>query len=296
MVCNGVANKDVRHLPGRRALLKGLLALALGGLPEARALHTFTPSKTGLATTVLYRGSRKAPELALTFDDCFLLQPLLELEKLLDEAPDVRVTFFPVGLALLGTSAGDKDVWQRLVAKGHGIGYHTYAHQRPSSLTAEELGRDYDKWLWCCRKALAQEPAVNFARPPYGDCSPSFIELCADRKLVPTLWSKDWSRDPAAVAQQLPKARAGDIVLLHVRPADIVSARCVIAALPWLGLAGVSLGELYVDSQGGLLVRRAFLAGEPPGACPEPRLVPLEHGPRRHPGPHENRDGDPRSV
>jgi len=222
--------------------LKALLALALAGRPRL----VLAEEKT---VPVLWRGAREVPHIAITFDDCFFLKLLQQLEKLLDDKPSVKVTFFPVGLALLNTIRKDADLWKRLRQSGHEIDYHTYDHRHPSKLTSEELQEDYDKWLAACEKALGEEPTVRFARPPYGERSQSFLDLCADRELILAMWSRDWSCCSETVPERLAEAKGGDIALMHIRAVDIETAEETLALLPAISLRAVGLSELYFASR-----------------------------------------------
>lgn len=231
---------------GRRKLLKSLAGAALWDL--------LRPASTAVsADTILWRGARDMPGVALTFDDCFSLALLQELEKALDQHPHVRVTFFPVGIALLNTSRNDKDLWQRLARKGHEIGYHTHEHRRPSDMTLEQFEEDYGKWLSAYEQAAGEQANLRFARPPYGDRSRSFLDLCEGHDLVPTMWSKDWSRTPEP-APRMTTSMGGDIALMHVRGVDIQLAKEVLKVLPSLPLRGVGLSELYYGSKKQLVV------------------------------------------
>ena len=50
---------------------------------------------------LIWNGSRKFKRMAFTYDDCYLLNKMQALEELLNEYPEFKVTFFPVGQKLL---------------------------------------------------------------------------------------------------------------------------------------------------------------------------------------------------
>jgi peptidoglycan/xylan/chitin deacetylase (PgdA/CDA1 family) len=224
----------------RRQFLKALVALAgssaLTGLPAAAPF-----ARAAAKPPVVWHGRWGQPYLCLTFDDCFRAKTLQGLEALLNANPAVKVTFFPVGTALNYTTLYDAGLWKRLAGYGHEIGYHGYDHRHPSRQSDIECLIDYDRWLAACRQALGAEPAVRFARPPYGETSDSFLNLCARRGLVPVTWSAN--RQALARRSTL---RGGDIILMHVDDEELAMARAGLALLAQPPpLAAVTLSTLY---------------------------------------------------
>ena len=201
------------------------------------------------APSVFSRGSKRLPKVALTYDDCHLVTVLQKLEKILDANPDVRITLFPVGEALLSNETKDPGIWKRFAQRGHDIGYHSFYHDNLELFKTEEVLRDYDHWLDALRQVLGFEPLVHFARPPFGNVSPQFLNLCRERGLVCTMWSWGWGGTDVAdvVAYNVPKTKNGDIILLHTRTFDM---NVTSAGLPWLAaqdIQAVSLRQLYYD-------------------------------------------------
>lgn len=231
---------------GRRAFLK--LALALGGwaaLEGSGLRRILGAAADGAPPDVFYQGKRRLPYVALTFDDCNYTHLLQELEQMLSAYPRVKVTFFPTGIALEKTCYEDADLWCRLISQGHEIGCHSYAHQLASTLSAEEMRDDYDLWLEAAEHALGYLPAVRFARPPYGELAYAFMKLCADRSLVPAMWSANWGTAPERAEQEIPLMRGGEIALLHIREADIENTRLALRTMAERGFKGVTLSTLY---------------------------------------------------
>ena len=109
----------------RRDFLK-LGGTALLGLSASK----FAPlgDEPNFTAPLIWNGTRKFKRIAFTYDDCYLLKKMQDLEALLDEYPDFKVTFFPVGTKLTNLDQQDPGIWKRLVDKGHEIGYHTYEH------------------------------------------------------------------------------------------------------------------------------------------------------------------------
>src|SRR6188474_1109060 len=95
----------------RRDFLK-LGGLALLGI----SANQFSPAQEGFPFTapLIWNGSRKFKRIAFTYDDCYLLNKMQDLEALLDEYPEFKVTFFPVGVKLTSLEQQDPGIWKRL--------------------------------------------------------------------------------------------------------------------------------------------------------------------------------------
>lgn len=197
---------------------------------------------------VIWHGKRDVPLIALTFDDCYNLIALHELEDILDDNIEARVTFFPTGLALRNTSSKDAELWQRLLAKGHEIAYHGYSHDLPSTMSTNEMIADFEGWYGLCSQVLDRTPEVRFARPPYGDMSSSFMNLCCERSLVPVMWSSNWGGIHRRRYREVEQVQNGDIVLLHIRQQDVENARAALPIIKEKRLRVVTLSELLSDS------------------------------------------------
>ena len=224
--------------------------LKLGGLSLlGAAFLPFEPAASAYQEqAVIYQGSAHYKRVALTYDDCYLVSMLHRLEDILGQHPDVRITLFPVGEALLNNQTKDPGVWNRFVDKGHEIGYHSFDHTNPEVVSAENVVADYDRWLNALREVLGQEPVVRFARPPYGNTSSSFLYMCAQRGLVPTMWSTGWGGPTeSVVTYTVPKIQRGDIVLLHTRPEDMDTTADALPELAARNIQPVTLSQLYLD-------------------------------------------------
>lgn len=197
---------------------------------------------------IIYRISERLKRIALTYDDCYLVSMLHRLEAILEQNPKVRITLFPVGEALLNNQIKDPGVWKRFYEKGHEIGYHSFDHANLEIVSPENVVADYDRWLTALREVLGIEPTVRFARPPFGNTSRSFLYMCSQRGLVPTMWSTGWGGPTESILKYtVPKVQPGDIVLLHTRPEDVDTTKKALPELAKRGIQPVTLSRMYLD-------------------------------------------------
>lgn len=194
---------------------------------------------------VMVHGRRDLPFVALTFDDCYLFREMQRLEAILDNTPGLKVTFFPVGTALENTSTKDPDLWPRLYRKGHEFGYHSYDHTTPSEMNTPDAIADYDRWLEAVSRAIGETPPVRFARPPFGDRSFSFLDMCVARDLIVAMWSTDWPAmlDPNRRSSR--RVEAGDVIIFHTRAEDNDNLPVILSMLTERKLHPLTMSELY---------------------------------------------------
>lgn len=230
-----LSRRDFLKLTGAGILAASLPRLDLASAQEAQS------------APLIFRGSTRHPYFALTYDDCYLVKVLQKLEALLDQFPDFHVTFFAVGTALLNTNGKDPGIWNRLYAKGHEIGYHSWDHVNIGVMSPNTALDDYRRWHEALVQVMGFEPVVRFARPPFGVLSHSFDVLCEKNNLVNTIWSTGWGGELEVGLNAAKRSKNGDIVLMHIRPEDIATSA---EAYPWMkanGLTSVTLGKLYDD-------------------------------------------------
>ena len=229
----------------RRDFLK-LGGAALLGLAGTRFVLA-QQQDDNFTAPLIYNGSRKYRYMAFTYDDCYLLSRMHDLEALLDEFPDFHVTFFPVGEKLLDLDQQDKGIWKRLVEKGHEIGYHTFDHVNLSVMSLQTALEDFDKWNNALTEVLGRRYEVKFVRPTYDVISYTLDALCQERGLVAVLYSIGGGGEPELVMNAIRTGRNGDIVQMHIRTQDYDSSKQAFPYLKQEGIGAVTLSRLYDD-------------------------------------------------
>jgi peptidoglycan/xylan/chitin deacetylase (PgdA/CDA1 family) len=217
-----------------------LLAAALPDLRTASAQENDS-------APLIWRGSTRHRYVALTYDDCYLVKKMQDLESLLDQYPEFKITLFPVGVALLNNESKDPGIWKRFVDKGHEIGYHSWDHINFGVMSPSVALDDYARWLEAFTKVLGQTPEVRFGRPTYGSLAYSFDVVCRQHGLVNTMWSTGWGGALEDGLNAAKRSQNGDIVLLHIRTQDVNTS---LQAYPWMrenGWSAVPLSQLYDD-------------------------------------------------
>ena len=236
---------DSKHF-SRRDFLKLSSASFAAGL-----LGVYTPGVLARETEpesfqAFFHGRRDQARVALSYDDCHLVHILQDLEKLLRDYPEVRVTFFPTGEALLTTNDKDAGIWQRFLEGGHEIGSHTFDHVNPDVRSTENLLEDQAKWVGALHQVTESRPPVRFARPPYGSSSPTYGRMCASKGLVSTMWSASWGGELELARKNMEAVENGDVILMHTSTQDVETNTPVgLDLLAERGIRAVTLSELY---------------------------------------------------
>src|SRR3990172_4516044 len=212
----------------RRDFLK-LGCAALLGISASKLLPL--QDEPNFTAPLIWNGSRKYRTMAFTYDDCYLLKRMQDLEILLNEFPDFKVTYFPVGAKILDLERQDPGIWKRLVDNGHEMGYHTFDHINIGVMSPAAVLKDFDKWQGALNQVLGMDYSVRFVRPTYDVISYTLDVLCQERGLVAALFSIGGGGEPDVVFRAIQRGKGGDIVQMHIRTQDYNSS---VLAFPWL--------------------------------------------------------------
>jgi peptidoglycan/xylan/chitin deacetylase (PgdA/CDA1 family) len=125
----------------------------------------------------------------------------------------IRVIFFMTGTEM----EKYPDVVRKVMASGHTVAYHGYAHQSMRKQTLAEFKQDMAR-----RKLLEQQFNIklNLYRPPFGDLSITGLIMLIMSRIKIVMWSRD-SRDSFDTEQQILEAlspkniQQGEILLFH---------------------------------------------------------------------------------
>ena len=233
----------------RRDFLKLSSASLAAGMLGLYAPSVLAGDVEDVSFQVFKHGRRDQAQIALSYDDCHLVTKLQILENTLREHPEVKVTFFPTGEALLRTNDKDAGIWQRFLEGEHEIGSHTFDHLNPGIRSTRNLLEDYAKWLATLYQVTESRPPIRFARPPFGNLSPSYQNMCAERGLVATMWSASWGGELALAKKNIEVVENGDIVLMHTNSQDVsVNTPFGLSLLAARNIRAVTMSELYFAS------------------------------------------------
>ncbi len=215
-------------------LLAGYAGLLLSGVLVLR-LRVFVDA--------VVRGPRGARGVALTFDDGPHPRwtPLI-LDILARRG--VVATFFVVGRKV----EDHPDILRAIVDAGHGVGLHSYAHDRLFSLRGERRVReDLERGMVALERVLGHRPVLF--RPPIGHTNPTIARVADALGLVVVGWTLG-GRDgvararPDDVANRVKRdLRNGAIVLLHDAPERGDREPAAVRALPAI-LDAMAAGRL----------------------------------------------------
>ncbi len=204
-------------------LLAGYVGLLLSGVMVLR-LRVFVDA--------LVRGPRGARGVALTFDDGPHPRWTPRILEILARR-GVRATFFVVGRKV----EDHPEVLRAIVDAGHGVGLHSYAHDRLFALRSERRVRDdLERGMAVLERVLGRAPTLF--RPPIGHTNPRIARVVDALGLVVVGWTLG-GRDglararPDDVASRVRRdLRDGAIVLLHDAPERGDREPAAVRALP----------------------------------------------------------------
>ena len=182
-----------------------------------------------------------ADGVALTFDDGPDRSTDVFLKILADA--HARATFFVVGEQV----ERYPNVVKEMLAAGHEIGIHGYAHRHHLLLTPWQVADELERAQATIEEATGR--AATLFRPPHGIFSLAswFAVGRLDwRRVLWSRWGKDWRAEATceSILKSIGQPVAGDIVLLHDsdRYASPGSWRKTVEALPEIILRAQARG------------------------------------------------------
>lgn len=219
---------SARFLKKTRQLVScSLLAALLTSCAPARAVENgFT----------VFHGSREAPRVALTVDDCYNAENVAAILALCRETR-TPVTFFVIGQAL---KAKDAPLWRSVAASGCEIGNHTWSHARLPDLNSRDIKRQLSKTQQRLDEVLGFPYRMRVMRPPYGALSQnpkhkSDVWVVEAIEAAGYVHAVRWDVSQTDPRKALRDVENGSILLYHANRKDI---RCLTRLIPALKEAG----------------------------------------------------------
>ena len=191
---------------------------AASGILGAVVLAGVLEPRLGMYIDVVGRGNPKpeAPRVAFTFDDGPSAESTPRVLDVLD-ASDAKGTFFVVGRKL---DASRTPIVRDVLARGHALGCHSFAHDRFFALRGERRVRaDLARAIATLEDATGA--STKLFRPPIGHTNPIIARVAEELGLVVVGFSVralDGTRSARADAIVRRVARGlsdGAIVLMH---------------------------------------------------------------------------------
>ncbi len=161
-----------------------------------------------------------------------------------------KVTFFLTGSWL----EKNQDLARQMAARGHEIGNHGTAHAHPKQLNDHALEKHIMDNAALIKSILGQE--TRLYAPPYGEWDRRIVQTAAGLGYYTILWTLDtidW-QDPSAatiVQRIVPKAKGGNIVLMHPKPNTVGALPQLLAGLQAKGLKPVTISTMLEAGRAG---------------------------------------------
>lgn len=234
----------------------GWLTVGLPTLIFLILLHdgVFRPASPWLMAVVTH-GPRNSGRVALSFDDGPDAQVTPQVLEVLAEH-GARASFFVIARH----AEAQPELTRRIVAEGHELGNHSYAHSRLLNFRGVAGMRSEIEKAMSVLREFQPQPWPPLYRPPVGLKNPPLASVVQQLGLKVVAWSlhsRDTrSRDPRRIAARvLRKLRDGDILLLHdghdlpggSRPATVAALQLILDGLRQRGLVAVTVSELLAD-------------------------------------------------
>jgi len=225
------------------------LALILAGVLVLR-LRMFADA--------VVEGPFAARGVVLTFDDG---PDPATTPRVLDtlDAAGVKATFFVIGKKAVASP----ELVKEIVARGHEVGLHSFAHDRFFSLRdAKGVRRDLELGISALQAITGARP--TFFRPPIGHTNPSIAKVADALDLTIVGWSaagRDgvaWAKPADVTARVRQRLRDGAIVALHDaaekggrEPAGVAALPDILKAIDAQHLDVVPLRSWFADQADG---------------------------------------------
>ena len=179
----------------------------------ASILAAVLPSNSWYGSVVSKLPAQKDKIVALTFDDGPYGQYTEDLLVVLAKE-QVPATFFMVGK----NAEEYPEIVQKVLAAGHDIGVHTYAHVDLLKLDEQQATFQVQAGKRVLEQISGRQ--MKLIRPPHGFKDPRLFAIFTRENLQVVNWSvasKDWlNPSPEEIARRtLEKVENGSIILLH---------------------------------------------------------------------------------
>lgn len=207
-----------------------LLAWALGLALLTFILWASADVCSGIYLKARCRNVKQVAAVALTFDDgpCAQSTEILDLLK----AYGAKATFFVVGSRM----EGQRKLLLRMLAEGHQLGNHSWAHRSWFPLLRPALMR---KEIMRTQAEIEKlgGGTCRFFRPPFGVTNPFLAKALKGSALEVAGWSirslDTRNEAPEVVFKRIiRRLKGGEVVLLHDSSAPVVPVLKLL--LPWL--------------------------------------------------------------
>jgi peptidoglycan/xylan/chitin deacetylase (PgdA/CDA1 family) len=188
----------------------------------------------------------------------------------------IKGTFFLVGKRV----AEYPEIAQRIVAEGHEVANHSWAHPQLTKLAPDALKKEIADTNDAIHRATGIQ--TTLMRPPYGAINASITKrLNEEFRLTVAMWSVDsldWKIRNAAHVTKLitEKAAPGAIILAHdIHPSTVQAMPAVFDTLSAKGYKFVTMSELIaLDLPAPIQTAPASIPAGPPIVTPAATLAP----------------------
>jgi peptidoglycan/xylan/chitin deacetylase (PgdA/CDA1 family) len=212
--------------------------------PPQMPVPTAQPPVPSGSAPLIYHGSRSAPLIAITIDDCDSDAVVLSILAIL-QRERVNATFFPIGTQAAAAPA----TWQRVAAAGFPIANHTWSHPNLTRLSYAQVVSQIslaDQRI----SAITGEPLLPVIRPPGGNWNQTVLKAAAATgKRAVVIWDTSFGDTGRGTVDQMIangiRGTNGSIVLMHANLSISAEALpSVIASYRSRGFSFVTVGQL----------------------------------------------------